>query len=819
MNDIYDYDVVLSFAGENRDYVDEVATYLREKNISVFYDMYEQTNLWGKNLYIYLNEIYKNKGKFCVVFISSYYKIKLWTNHELKSAFARAFTSSREYILPARFDDTEIPGLDSTVGFIDLRTITPRQFAAIITEKVHDKLSIIEPSDTPTVEDTTQHEISLDQEIEAALNSITIAETNPVENKILSVKSKKFTDELQVKLEHMESKKTATLAHASPRTLCPIEQQVQNDDGGLTIVQGKHFSLPELPGHKWLILEVYVVNNYETLTREYDVEPLDSVCEQTADGTTQRTFFIDDPMEDGNQIILLNFAKNEVFINMGILLGNEVHLPKYSKCFLLHSLFRGRDNELYLSNSAYNLSEMTDEEKESLFNSPKIEQGIWHQTSIDAIPPIIVDPEKAELVKRELYYDECKQTWASRININPYKSYFAFTVKSAESNTKSRPLTALEIGTYYRLGDFGFPQDPVVASRYLSEDGSAEALYQIAQIFQKETDLADEDIFLDYLQQSADGGYGPALLELAIYYYSKEASSKDVQKFATLLRESMDNDCKTACFFVAYFTEIGLFTKCNLDEAFEFYFKAAESNYKPAQFRLSYNWEHDKEDRLKLHQQFLNSIETRDGTAQFCAGSVLFYGLSISDYIGKGVDLLIEAAELGNFDAQYELFKLYDSDGDFEDKEKALKYLCSLCEKSPQFLVNYANRLIDGVGCEISFANDQEALQSLQKAILSLNDNKIAINNLGWMYKNGRGCQVDFKMAKALFEKAAKMGCASSQFHLGNMYEFGMGVAIDLQKAFQYYQGAADLGNKKAKEHLLLFDFNNNKSNGTENTI
>jgi len=117
----YEYDVALSFAGEDRTYVESVAANLKLLGITVFYDSFETVDLWGKDLYQYLNDIYKNKARYCVIFISKYYKKKLWTNHELRSAQARAFKENREYILPARFDLTaEIPGVDDTIGYINL---------------------------------------------------------------------------------------------------------------------------------------------------------------------------------------------------------------------------------------------------------------------------------------------------------------------------------------------------------------------------------------------------------------------------------------------------------------------------------------------------------------------------------------------------------------------------------------------------------------------------------------------------------------------------------------------------------------------------
>ena len=61
---------------------------------------------------------------------------KLWTRHELKAAQARAFADAAEYILPARFDDTEIPGLLGTVAYVDLRSKTPETLATLVKSKV-----------------------------------------------------------------------------------------------------------------------------------------------------------------------------------------------------------------------------------------------------------------------------------------------------------------------------------------------------------------------------------------------------------------------------------------------------------------------------------------------------------------------------------------------------------------------------------------------------------------------------------------------------------------------------------------------------------
>jgi len=132
----FEFLISLSFAGEDREYVEKVAQGLKSSGISVFYDNYERASLWGKDLYEHLTEVYQNKSKYVIVFISEYYEKKLWTSHERKMAQARAFQESKEYILPVKFDDTVLPTIPDTIGYLDARLMTPDE----IVDQVKSKL-------------------------------------------------------------------------------------------------------------------------------------------------------------------------------------------------------------------------------------------------------------------------------------------------------------------------------------------------------------------------------------------------------------------------------------------------------------------------------------------------------------------------------------------------------------------------------------------------------------------------------------------------------------------------------------------------------
>ena len=158
----YEFDVALSFAGEDRRHAQELAEYLDKDGYSVFYDQYELDDLWGKNLYTHLSSVYKDKARYCVVFLSKDYAQKLWANHELQSAQARAFEENKEYILPVRLDDTEIQGILQTVGYLDLRQISIEKVYQTLVKKLSGKpLQVTPTSATSLTSEDTSGEFAL----------------------------------------------------------------------------------------------------------------------------------------------------------------------------------------------------------------------------------------------------------------------------------------------------------------------------------------------------------------------------------------------------------------------------------------------------------------------------------------------------------------------------------------------------------------------------------------------------------------------------------------------------------------------------------
>jgi hypothetical protein len=139
------WDVALSFAGTERNYVGQVAAALKTRGVRCFYDADEQVRLWGTHLAEELPRIYARESAAVVVFVSADYADRDWTRLERRAAFSQAVAKAGVYVLPARFDDSELPGLLPDVGVVDLRGYTPGQFADMVVAKLAD-LGIGAPS-------------------------------------------------------------------------------------------------------------------------------------------------------------------------------------------------------------------------------------------------------------------------------------------------------------------------------------------------------------------------------------------------------------------------------------------------------------------------------------------------------------------------------------------------------------------------------------------------------------------------------------------------------------------------------------------------
>lgn len=130
------YDIAISFAGEQRKLAQSFATRLDASGYSVFYDEFEQAELWGRDLSLALGSVYEQDARFCLVIVSKEYVNKAWTNLERQNAISRFMRQHDNYILCLKTDGTSLPGLPGVIGYINLENTTQDEVFQLLLQKL-----------------------------------------------------------------------------------------------------------------------------------------------------------------------------------------------------------------------------------------------------------------------------------------------------------------------------------------------------------------------------------------------------------------------------------------------------------------------------------------------------------------------------------------------------------------------------------------------------------------------------------------------------------------------------------------------------------
>jgi len=132
----HDFDIAVTFAGEDREYVEAVVTFVTSAGFKVFYDEDHKHEFWGKDLTEYFPDVYERRARFAVMFISKDYAAKPWTRLERRSVLARALDEEEPYLLPVRLDSTKLPGVRDVIGYLDGQIESPAEIAEAIKKKL-----------------------------------------------------------------------------------------------------------------------------------------------------------------------------------------------------------------------------------------------------------------------------------------------------------------------------------------------------------------------------------------------------------------------------------------------------------------------------------------------------------------------------------------------------------------------------------------------------------------------------------------------------------------------------------------------------------
>ena len=136
MTDEFEYDVALSFAGEDRDTADQLTQLLRQNHVTVFHDEYTPDQTWGNDFINHVVNLYNRKAAYCVLLISQHYPLHRWSEEDRLATQERALRDANEYIILLPIDDTEVVGVADAPGYVNIRQQTLESVADLLKEKL-----------------------------------------------------------------------------------------------------------------------------------------------------------------------------------------------------------------------------------------------------------------------------------------------------------------------------------------------------------------------------------------------------------------------------------------------------------------------------------------------------------------------------------------------------------------------------------------------------------------------------------------------------------------------------------------------------------
>ncbi len=170
--------------------------------------------------------------------------------------------------------------------------------------------------------------------------------------------------------------------------------------------QGKHFSITDPKGVSTVI---YQINKTEKEflkdSPKYTVQRLDSTEEIRGD-LKRKTFYVDNPSDNFDQLLILSFGADRVVVNTALLEGDKISITKKPLPLKYNTLY----------------SEEETEYKDFRY-TPNLKR-----------PICIIDPETTEEVIPKLYFDEKTNEVKGKCKLKPYKSYFAFEIRDKKED-------------------------------------------------------------------------------------------------------------------------------------------------------------------------------------------------------------------------------------------------------------------------------------------------------------------------------------------------------------------------------------------------
>ena len=169
---------------------------------------------------------------------------------------------------------------------------------------------------------------------------------------------------------------------------------------------GKHFSITDPENVNTVIYQINETEKeYLANYPKYTLQRLD-YTEELRGNLKRKTFYVDNPSEQEDQLLILSFGKEKVVVNMAILEKNKISITKKPVPLKFNSIYSEKETEF-----------------KDFTYTPNLKR-----------PICIIDPETTEEIKPNLYLDEKTNEVKGKCKLKPYKSYFAFEIRDKKDD-------------------------------------------------------------------------------------------------------------------------------------------------------------------------------------------------------------------------------------------------------------------------------------------------------------------------------------------------------------------------------------------------
>jgi len=295
-------------------------------------------------------------------------------------------------------------------------------------------------------------------------------------------------------------------------------------------------------------------------------------------------------------------------------------------------------------------------------------------------------------------------------------------------------------------------------------------------------------IALDYFIRASKEGFISSYENAGIMYFKGQGAEKSLDKAIKYLSVSSAKGYAVSSYYLgdAYFTDGEL---QDLDKAIEYLTLSTEQGDKDAPLFLGEIYRSDEfglYDKNKSKKWHNKSVEVGN-----LESMPYLAALHWDENKTKSIEILSEFAATEKLNANFFIGTFFHFEHYITPNYKLAHeyYSKGMAEGDPGAANNLGELYREGKGAELDYV---KALAFYKKAA-ELNSLH-AFYNLGEMHRDGHGVSANAVTALGWFKKAAEEGFLDAMYQLGLMYQQGVGTQINISTANEWFSKASDEG-------------------------